>query len=143
MATVRWMHISDLHLNSDEMETELLRDELPGFLQRGGIRCDHVFCTGDIRYAPAGGFPGDCAEYIEKLCRSVHVSAENLFMVPGNHDVNIYSDGRAEAIARMYNAKDPGSSYYDSRGGKIEAADLAAIHGGQEEFRKTAGFGLP
>lgn len=136
MATVRWMHISDLHLNSDEMETELLRDELPGFLQRGGIRCDHVFCTGDIRYAPAGGFPGDCAEYIEKLCRSVHVSAENLFMVPGNHDVNIYSDGRAEAIARMYNAKDPGSSYYDSRGGKIEAADLAAIHGGQEEFRK-------
>ncbi len=91
MATVRWMHISDLHLNSDEMETELLRDELPGFLQRGGIRCDHVFCTGDIRYAPAGGFPGDCAEYIEKLCRSVHVSAENLFMVPGNHDVNIYS----------------------------------------------------
>lgn len=135
MATVRWIHISDLHLNSDGMETELLRDELPGFLQRSLNSCDYVFCTGDIRYAPAGGFPADSAEYIKSLCRAVHVPMENLFMVPGNHDVNIYSPGRAEAIKRMYNAKDPGSSYYDSRVGKIEAADLEAIHAGQEEFR--------
>jgi len=117
------------------METELLRDELPGFLQRSGIRCDYAFCTGDIRYAPAGGFPVGSAQYIKGLCRSVHVSPSDLFIVPGNHDVNIYSPGRAEAVGRMYNAKALETSYYNSRIGKIEAVDLEAIHGGQEDFR--------
>ncbi|MCC8050893.1 MAG: metallophosphoesterase [Clostridiales bacterium] len=83
---IKWIHFSDLHLNSDGMETELLRDELPDFLLKSGIRCDYAFCTGDIRYAPDGAYPNDTAEYILSLCTAAHVPVENLFIVPGNHE---------------------------------------------------------
>lgn len=128
MAIIKWLHFSDLHLNSDEMETELLREELPKFLLKSGIRCDYAFCTGDIRFAPAGEFPDNSADYIKNLCSSVHVPMENLFIVPGNHDVNIYSEGRSDAVTNVI-------SQYNSRVGKIDLTNLAAMHAGQKDFR--------
>lgn len=50
---LRWLHISDLHFNNDDMSTISLREELPQFLKSNNLLCDYVFCTGDIRTANA------------------------------------------------------------------------------------------
>lgn len=128
MPVVKWIHFSDLHLNSDGMETELMRDELPKFLLKQGIRCDYAFCTGDIRFAPDGGYPDYSAEYIKSVCTAVHVATDSLFVVPGNHDVNKDSVGRADVVRKLH------SKEYDSQIGKISTDDLNTIHAGKEDF---------
>lgn len=40
---IRWLHISDLHLGSNGAVTAMLRDELPLFLIKEGLKCDYVF----------------------------------------------------------------------------------------------------
>ena len=87
---IRWLHISDLHLGSSDFSTDELRDELPGFLKKEGLWCDYVFCTGDIKTAgPADhGYTDEMVEFLKEVCSAVGVSAERLFIVPGNHDIN-------------------------------------------------------
>lgn len=48
---INWLHISDLHLGSGGAITNIMRDELPIYLKRLRVKCDYVFCTGDIRTA--------------------------------------------------------------------------------------------
>ena len=48
---INWLHISDLHLGSEGAITNMMRDELPDYLKELGVKCDCVFCTGDIRTA--------------------------------------------------------------------------------------------
>lgn len=48
---INWLHISDLHLGSEGTITNIMRDELPIYLKRLGVKCDYVFCTGNIRTA--------------------------------------------------------------------------------------------
>lgn len=131
MSTIRWLHISDLHFNDEDMSTILLRDELPKFLTKNSIRCDYVFCTGDIRVG-SKVFPDDAAEYLKKLCSAVGIDTSRLFIVPGNHDVNRTSAGRDDAVEQiMFQRK----GYYNPAIGKIEEKDLMTIHTGQKEFR--------
>ena len=83
---IRWLHISDLHLGSTDFSTDELRDELVGFLIKEGLKCDYVFCTGDIKTAGPGdkGFTDDMAAYLKDICMAVGVPVEKLFIVPGN-----------------------------------------------------------
>lgn len=115
------------------MSTEMLRDELPLYLREKGLKCDYVFCTGDIRTAnmTENEFTDGMAEYIRSLCDAVGVPIERLFIVPGNHDINIYATGRTEAIKRVMFDR---IGYYKSDVGTIEACDMAAMMAGEEEF---------
>lgn len=131
MSEVRWLHISDLHFNDDDMSTTMLRDELPVFLRRKDIRCDYVFCTGDIRIWNKD-FTDEAAEYLKNLCAAVGCKVSRLFIVPGNHDVDRSAAGRDEAVSRMMFQR---KGYYDPARGMIEEDDLRAIHAGQEAFR--------
>lgn len=98
---IRWLHISDLHFNFDDMSTTLLKNGLPKFLKRNNIRCDYVFCTRDIRIGRTGVFPDTAAEYLKDLCCTVGADTSRLFIVPGNHDIDRNSPGRNEAIERV------------------------------------------
>jgi len=129
---IRWLHISDLHFNSDDMSTLALREELPKFLKRHNIYCDYVFCTGDIRNAVTGVFSDEAAEYLKNLCTTVGCDVDRLFIVSGNHDINRKTPGRDDAIERvMFQRK----GYYDSAKGIIYDDDLRIIHEGQKDFR--------
>ena len=66
---IRWLHISDLHLGSTDFSTDELRDELVGFLIKEGLKCDYVFCTGDIKTAGPDdkGFTDDMAAYLQDM----------------------------------------------------------------------------
>ena len=74
---IRWLHISDLHFNNDDMSTDSMREELPKYLKKNNIRCDYVFCTGDIRTANAESnhFPDEAARFLIDLCTAVGNSA--------------------------------------------------------------------
>lgn len=50
MKKIRWLHISDLHFNYSDDETECMRETLIPFLNSLGLSIDYIFCTGDIRY---------------------------------------------------------------------------------------------
>ncbi len=130
---IRWLHISDLHLGSSDMTTEMLRDELPEYLRKANMRCDYVFCTGDIRTANAkpNDFTDEMANYLLKVCDAVGVTTERLFVVPGNHDIDRNAVGRDEAIHRiMFNR----NGYYDPAKGLIHQEDAEAIMEGEKDF---------
>ena len=132
---LRWLHISDLHYNTSDTTSVALRDNLPVFLRKKNIRCDYLFCTGDIRTANKNpnDFTDDMAQYLINLCKATETPRKHLFIVPGNHDVNRDVPGRHEAIERVCLC---GEKYYDSAKGEIMEEDLKAIHSGQAEFRE-------
>ena len=77
---IRWLHISDLHLNNRNFSSDRLRDELPSFLRQEGLKCDYVFCTGDIRSANVtpNDFTDEMADYLNDICNAVDVSKDSI-----------------------------------------------------------------
>lgn len=131
---IRWLHISDIHLGSEGMTTSMLRDELPVFLKKEGLKCDYVFCTGDIKTAGRGdcGFSNEMADYICKICDAVEVDTQMLFIVPGNHDINREITERKSAIEKVMFRR---NGYYNPDTGEISAGDMADIMKGETDFK--------
>lgn len=129
---IRWLHISDIHLNSRNFSSDRLRYELPSFLEQEALKCDYVFCTGDIRSANVmpNAFTDEMADYLKSICEAIDVSIDRLFIVPGNHDVDIFADGRNEAIQRIL----PNEGYYCPKFGHIDGEDISLIMRGREQF---------
>lgn len=134
---IRWLHISDLHLNSQGAVTAMLRDCLPAFLREQDLRCDYVFCTGDIRTANENpnAYTQSMVDFLKEVCDAAGVTMEKLFIVPGNHDIDRDQSKRMEAIRRVkYQPEWIG--YYDAEDGRIEERDMAAILKGEADFIK-------
>lgn len=130
---INWLHISDLHLGSEGTITNIMRDELPIYLKRLGVKCDYVFCTGDIRTANVNPhlFTDDMAAYLISICEAVQTSVDRLYIVPGNHDVDRDVDGRHDVIRKvLYDGK----GYYHPDNGIIEPEDLSVIMTGEKDF---------
>ncbi len=98
-----WMHLSDLHVLSDDWEQDvvlgaLVRD-LPGLLEQVGRTPQVLFVTGDLAAR------GDEKEYdgvfrtLERICEVLGVSRRSVFLVPGNHDVQ---RSRVSSAAKLY-----------------------------------------
>lgn len=137
---LRWLHISDLHLNSKGASTAMLRDELPRYLREQGMRCDYVFCTGDIRTAneKPNDYTDDMADFLREVCDAVGTTTERLFIVPGNHDIDRDNTQRMAAIRKVkYQPEWVGN--YDAESGLIDRKDMAAILKGETKFIKFLG----
>lgn len=83
----RWIHLSDLHFQSNEKYgIERAREELPNYLQRKVKGCDAIFLTGDFRFAKESkGDIEKIALFISQIKESV--GAQYTICVPGNHDL--------------------------------------------------------
>ena len=101
---INWLHISDLHLGSEGAITNMMRDELPEYLKELGVKCDYVFCTGDIRTANVSSnvFTDEMADYLKSICDAVQTSVDRLYIVAGNHDVDRDVDGRHDVIRKVF-----------------------------------------
>lgn len=130
---INWLHISDLHLGSEGVTTNMMRDELPGYLNGLGVKCDYVFCTGDIRTANVNPnfFTDDMAAYLKSICEAVQTSIDRLYIVAGNHDVDRDIDGRQDAIKKVL-YKDNG--YYKPKEGIIKQEEMSVIMTGEKDF---------
>lgn len=142
MRKVKWIHISDLHLNKGGVETRRMRNNLLEYLRQNSISCEYIFITGDLRYAPAGMFDCSTVTFLNELCSAVHVPVERLFMVPGNHDVDRDHAYRLDAIDRVCGDK----GYYNPADGVISEDDFEGMAMGKDGFRdviQNVYHGLP
>jgi predicted MPP superfamily phosphohydrolase len=102
--TITWLHLSDLHACQPRTGwdvnrvTKTLRDDLQEMKQEQGLHPDLIFFTGDAAFGHLGT---DAGKSIHEQFREAHdvltavreafsprVEQRNLFLVPGNHDVN-------------------------------------------------------
>lgn len=138
MAITRWLHISDLHLNTTEVESARMREQLPKFLLRNGIKYDYIFCTGDIRDSSGAHYkePFPTADFLKNLCGVWNLPMEKLFIVPGNHDVNRSAADRTNVVREMlWEDKSAWRRNYKPEIGQIDEEILLALYEGQAGFR--------
>lgn len=130
---INWLHISDLHLGSEGAITNMMRNELPDYLKGLGVKCDYVFCTGDIRTANVSHnvFTDEMSDYLKSICDAVQTSVDRLYIVAGNHDVNRDIEGRQDAIK---NVLFKGDGYYDPKEGVIKQEEMSVIMAGEKDF---------
>lgn len=134
MPIVRWLHVSDLHLNKTGVESTRIRKNLPIYLKSLRCKFDYVFCSGDLRYAPVGRFSEDTLEYLQSLCESVSVPLGNLFITPGNHDVERENVARKAAIEEEWCSNKAGK--YVPNVGVFQEEHLVSIMHGTDSYRK-------
>lgn len=137
MAIIKWLHVSDLHLNIDGVENRRLRKKLIEYLQNLTIQCDYVFCTGDLRYAPKGEYAQDTVEVLKNICDAVNVPLECLFITPGNHDVDRDIEGRDDAIRSEWYTGENAVKKYNPATGIINPENLKLIMAGTDTYRKV------
>ena len=131
MRKVRWIHISDLHINNNsEVETRLMRMKLPIYIQNLGQQFDYIFCSGDLKDWD-GSYTEDMYNYFLQICDAAKVDLDNLFIVPGNHDVDISDPKRNEIISKI---TDYNSKYYDPAIGSFKSEDLSVLQSGEKEY---------
>lgn len=130
MQKIRWIHFSDLHLGNDSaVDTRLMRKKLPQYIAALNRTFDYAFCTGDVKEWNTEYL--NAADYLRLLCTSSKTPLEYLFIVPGNHDVDIGGNARAEVISRLTSWQ---TDDYKSNVGTISGTDLALLRSGEEKF---------
>ena len=91
MRTVRWLHISDLHMREaeDAPQQTVLATMLEDISRRRatGAQVDFVVVTGDLAFSGKRSEYELVAAFLRDLVASVGVSPDKVFCVPGNHDV--------------------------------------------------------
>lgn len=127
---IRWIHFSDLHLGNDAaVDTRLMRRKLPGYIAGLNQTFDYAFCSGDVKEWNSNY--NSAPDYLCEICSAAHTPLDHLFIVPGNHDVDIGGDARTELIKRL---TDWSADYYRSSDGFISKADYALLKSGQTAF---------
>ena len=86
--SLKWLHLSDLHFNYNNYNSIVMRQSLLKYIRQlqkeNGF--DMVFITGDIVYQ-GGKFDKEVEKFIGDILKEARVTAENLYIVPGNHDI--------------------------------------------------------
>ena len=112
----KWVHISDLHFyNSKRDDVKEMKSTLPNELSKLQ-NIDALFITGDLRYAKEyrEGEEDEIVNYIQKLADALKISLNNVYLVPGNHDLD--RGNVREAVIqslRKNNQYDPQKGYFE------------------------------
>jgi tetratricopeptide (TPR) repeat protein/predicted MPP superfamily phosphohydrolase len=89
MDILRWIHLSDIHFSGkEEYATKRMRDTILkkiGEVSKGK-HVDMVFITGDLAFQ-GGAYDSNLKIFIETLMEMLTISPDELFMIPGNHDL--------------------------------------------------------
>ena len=130
-----WLHLSDVHFGQGAARDEAMRLAVSNELIRDVVdlrpsipRIDHIFVTGDIANSgdtrQAGEYAA-AAEYLHRLCSRLDLSAEAVFTVPGNHDVDRSVARGDDDVRRWLEAlRDRRESIDDSF---VKSVDLARL----------------
>ena len=89
MDKLRWIHLSDIHFSGDEdYEVTRMRDSIADKLKEltEGKIINFVVVSGDLVYQN-GSYDAKLKKFIESVEQICNVSSDNLFIVPGNHDI--------------------------------------------------------
>ena len=89
---LKWLHLSDFHLkenikwSQDIVLNSLLEDVKQKY--SGESRPDLIFITGDISFSGKKTEFNMAQEFIDKISEVTLVEKDNIFFVPGNHDID-------------------------------------------------------
>ncbi|MDD6770081.1 metallophosphoesterase [Inconstantimicrobium porci] len=90
----RWLHISDIHYRFNNYETKIVRSKfIRKIKEKGKGYYKYLFISGDLllKYENNGDF-----KYVEKFLDDLldisGINKENIFLVPGNHDLKRDND---------------------------------------------------
>ena len=107
---ITWLHLSDLHYYEEktgwnaEHILETLIEDLKQLEEKHQLAPDMIFFTGDLAFGQVNDASGSLKkqyeganEFLEKIRNSFAnpIPRENVFLVPGNHDVNRDAVSRA------------------------------------------------
>lgn len=86
---VRILHLSDIHFKINNYNTERIRIELLKTLkEKGKGYYKYLFVSGDFLYQyENGGSFESVGEFLNKILDITGITKENIFFVPGNHDI--------------------------------------------------------
>lgn len=103
---MRWMHISDIHMNKENNKvlSDILREKLPLFIKENKIEADYLFLTGDYRDSNYMKDPSmeeeleaqasNVVDYILEIAETLDVKADKIYLTPGNHDLDRREEDR-------------------------------------------------
>lgn len=99
--TITWLHLSDFHLTCISKDTDWtkesinqdtvirsLLDAIDELLIKKDQKPDIIFITGDLTYGGKEEEYQVAEEFCNQLLTITGLKKQNLFIVPGNHDVN-------------------------------------------------------
>lgn len=79
------------------------------------------------------GEPFPSADFLKNLCEIRNISLDNLFIVPGNHDVNRTASDRENVVENMlWRDNKSWSRNYKTELGNIGDSTLQALHDGEK-----------
>lgn len=94
--SLRLLHFSDIHFynykdarwNKDrEIQNEIIQD-LSRVLKDDSTPIDHILICGDIAFSGKDEEYEDASQWINDICLKTGCENQNIFLVPGNHDIN-------------------------------------------------------
>lgn len=86
---LRWIHLSDIHFSGkEEYAIKRMRDTILEKIEQISQKKDFnmIFITGDLAYQ-GGSYDQSLIAFIKSLIKVLKLSSDDLFMIPGNHDV--------------------------------------------------------
>ena len=101
MDILTWLHLSDIHYAVQNFETGLMRDKLISKLQEltQNYNFDFIVITGDI--ADKNIYDEEkISAFFDALLNTLKLNKDNLFIVPGNHDLK--RDGARENLLKSF-----------------------------------------
>jgi predicted phosphodiesterase len=92
MRTIRWLHISDIHLRSttawsQNVVAKALCEDI-AHRHQSGEALDFILVTGDLAFSGAADQYDLAAGFCDNLCTASDLAKERLFCIPGNHDID-------------------------------------------------------
>jgi len=95
---IRLLHISDIHfrtpyclderMDRDTRVRDLIVKDAGEFVQKTGYPVDAILVTGDIAFKASTEEFSIASLWLQKLAKEVGADVENVYVVPGNHDIN-------------------------------------------------------
>jgi len=106
MSKVGWLHLSDMHISArqrynQKIVHEALFTDINEMLSGKGTKIDFVFFTGDVSQTASPEDYEAALKFITKLLEITDTDKRNLFIVPGNHDVNRYNVSKIQDDQRL------------------------------------------
>lgn len=98
---MKWVHISDIHFNFENYNTDVLREKLIQFLEKEND-IDFILITGDSIYQYGkNGKTEDSINFINNIVHACKCDKTNVYLCPGNHDINRNDTERNAIIDRI------------------------------------------
>ncbi|MCU5596813.1 MULTISPECIES: metallophosphoesterase family protein [Bacillus cereus group] len=112
---VHFIQLSDIHFQYKNYNIVRMRDLLTEYLGELNQKSkfDFVVVTGDITHQ-AQKYNNEIIEFLDEVLRNTNLTKENMYIIPGNHDVNRLESVRGLLIDGVLGKEDPSNELDDS-----------------------------